>query len=157
MQETTELRKLPRLRSLLQRVLLCFVPASNIYVLSLIVFAIFQCMVSRKPSESTVNPCNMQKTLKIAGCHNWNIISENFVRHTDEVAGQSVRQLKISILRFGKLQQICWHHATDLLPTSRYQDAFAWLATACWRHVCCKLSTDLLQVDCQNLLSTGLL
>ena len=35
--------------------------------------------------------------------------------------------------------------------------AFAWLATACWRQVCCKLSTDLLQVDCQNLLSTGLL
>ena len=29
-----------------------------------------------------------------------------------------------------------------------------WLATACWRQVCCKLSTDLLQVDCQNLLST---
>ena len=47
--------------------------------------------------------------------------------------------------------------ATDLLSTSRYQDAFARLATACWRQVCCKLSTDLLQVDCQNLLFTGLL
>ena len=42
-----------------------------------------------------------------------------------------------------------------LVTTSRYQDAFAWLATACWRQVCLKLSTDLLQVDCQNLLSTG--
>ena len=41
--------------------------------------------------------------------------------------------------------------------TCRYQDAFAWLATACWRQVCCKLSTDLLQADCQILLSTGLL
>ena len=29
--------------------------------------------------------------------------------------------------------------------------------TACWRQVCCKLSTNhLLQVDCQKLLSTGL-
>ena len=34
------------------------------------------------------------------------------------------------------------------------KDAFAWLATACWRQVCCKYSTDLLHVDCQNLLST---
>ena len=32
--------------------------------------------------------------------------------------------------------------------TSRYHDAFAWSATACWRQVCCKLSIDLLQVDC---------
>ena len=40
------------------------------------------------------------------------------------------------------------------VTTSR---AFALLATACWRQVCCKLSADLLQVDCQNLLSTGLL
>ena len=38
-----------------------------------------------------------------------------------------------------------------LLSTSWYQDAFA------WQQVCCMLSTDLLQVDCQNLLSTGLL
>ena len=29
--------------------------------------------------------------------------------------------------------------------------------TACSQQVCCKLSTDLLQVDCQKLLSTGLL
>ena len=56
-----------------------------------------------------------------------------------------------------KLQQVCWHLAIDLLSTSRYQDAFVWVATACWRRVCCKLSTDLLQVDGQNLLSPGLL
>ena len=31
------------------------------------------------------------------------------------------------------------------------------LEKACWRQICCKLSTDLVQVDCQNLLSTGLL
>ena len=36
----------------------------------------------------------------------------------------------------------------QLVTTSRYQDAFAWLTTACWRQACCKLSTDLLQVDC---------
>ena len=41
-----------------------------------------------------------------------------------------------------KKQQDCWHLATDLLSTSRYQDAFAWLATACWRQVCCKLSQE---------------
>ena len=47
----------------------------------------------------------------------------------------------------------------NLLRQSRYQDPFAWLATACWRQACCKLSTDLLQVawKYQNLLSTGLL
>ena len=44
-----------------------------------------------------------------------------------------------------KLPQVYWHLATDLLSTSRYQDAFAWLLT------------DLLQVDWQNLLSIGLL
>ena len=55
------------------------------------------------------------------------------------------------------LQQICRHLAADLLSTSRYQDAFAWLKTAWWRQACCKLSTDLMQVDCQNLLSTSLL
>ena len=38
---------------------------------------------------------------------------------------------------------------TDLLPTSRYQDAFTWLETACRRQDYSKLST--------NLLSTGLL
>ena len=36
--------------------------------------------------------------------------------------------------------QVCWHFATDLLLTSRYQDACAWPATAC------RLSTDLLQL-----------
>ena len=30
-----------------------------------------------------------------------------------------------------KLQQVCLHLATDLLSTSRYQDAFAWFATTC--------------------------
>jgi hypothetical protein len=40
---------------------------------------------------------------------------------------------------------------TDLLSTSRYQDAFAWLATACWQQVCSKLSTDLLQVVINRL------
>ena len=45
----------------------------------------------------------------------------------------------------------------QFVTTSRHQDAFAWFAKAYWRQACCKLSTDLLQVDCQNLLSTGLL
>ena len=55
---------------------------------------------------------------------------------------------------FTSLQkQASCHLATDLLSTSRYQDVFERLATACWRKVCGKLSTDLLQVDCQNLLS----
>ena len=45
----------------------------------------------------------------------------------------------------------------QLVTTSRYQDAFAWLATGWWRQVCCKLSTGLLRVDCPNWLSTGLL
>ena len=48
------------------------------------------------------------------------------------------------------LQQVCSHLATDLLSTSRYQDGFTWLVTACWRQVCFKLSRDVLQVDCQN-------
>ena len=39
------------------------------------------------------------KISKIASAHNGNIISENFVRHTEEVAGQSVRQLKIFLSR----------------------------------------------------------
>lgn len=56
-------------------------------------------MVSIKPSELTVNLCNMAKILKIASAHNWNIISVNFVRRTKEVAGQSVSQLKIFISR----------------------------------------------------------
>ena len=41
------------------------------------------------------------KISKIASAHNWNIIPENFVRLTEEVAGQSVRQLKIFISRLG--------------------------------------------------------
>ena len=49
------------------------------------------------------------------------------------------------------------HFSQQLVTTRRYQDAFTWLATPCLRQVCCKLSTDLLQVDCQNLLFTGLL
>ena len=43
---------------------------------------------------------------------------------------------------------------SQLVTTSRYQDAFAWLATACdnksvasCQQTCCKLLTDLLQVD----------
>ena len=48
-------------------------------------------------------------------------------------------------------------YAQGVVATSRYQDAFAWLVTACWRQACCNLSTDLLQVDCPKLLSTGLL
>lgn len=45
----------------------------------------------------------------------------------------------------------------QLVTTNQYQNAFTWLATACWAQVCCKVSTDWLQVDCQNLSSTGLL
>ncbi len=48
-----------------------------------------------------LDPCNIRKILKI-GAHNWNIMSENFVRRAEEVAGQSVRQLKIFISRLGK-------------------------------------------------------
>ena len=64
-------------------------------------FALFQWMVSWKPSESTVNLCNMWKISEIASAHSWNIIFENFVRRIEEVAGQSVRQLKIFISRLG--------------------------------------------------------
>ena len=42
-----------------------------------------------------------EKYLEIASAHSWNIIFENFVRRTEEVAGQSVRQLKIYISRLG--------------------------------------------------------
>ena len=51
-------------------------------------------------------------------------------------------------LKLKKVLEILQHH---LVINSWYQDAFA------WQQVCCKLSTDLLQVDCKNLLSTGLL
>ena len=54
------------------------------------------------------------------------------------------------------LQQACWHILQQLV-TSRYQDTFAWLATACWRQVYCKLPADLLQVVSPSLLSTSLL
>ena len=47
----------------------------------------------------------------------------------------------------------------QLVATSRYQDAFAWLATACenksvaiCQQACCKLSTDLLHVNYFNKL-----
>ena len=39
--------------------------------------------------------------------------------------------------------------ATSLLTTSRYQDAFAWLAATCWQQVCCKLSVDRLDASCR--------
>ena len=58
MQETSELWNLPRLRSSSQRV-------SLPYISNLLVFAIFQWMVSWKPSESTVNLCNMWKYRKL--------------------------------------------------------------------------------------------
>ena len=32
-----------------------------------------------------------------------------------------------------KSKKVCWHFVTDLLSTSRYQDAFAWLSIACRR------------------------
>ena len=51
-----------------------------------------------------------------------------------------------------KLRQVYWHLATDFLYRSWYQDAFTCLSRAC-----CELSTDFLQVHCQNLLTTGLL
>ena len=44
-----------------------------------------------------------------------------------------------------------------VVTTSRYLNALAWLETACWWQLNSKLSTDLLQSDCQILLSTGLL
>ena len=44
-----------------------------------------------------------------------------------------------------------------LLSSNRYQDGFAWLGTTCCWQVCCKFSTDMMRVECQNLLSIGLL
>ena len=44
-----------------------------------------------------------------------------------------------------------------LVTTRQSSNAFAWLVTACSRYASRNLLTDLLQVDCQNLLSTGLL
>ena len=41
-----------------------------------------------------------------------------------------------------KLQHLCRYHAKDLLWKSQYQHTFAWLATACWRQVYCKWSTQ---------------
>ena len=46
---------------------------------------------------------------------------------------------------------------TDLLSASQYQDVFAGLVIAFRQHVCGKFTTDLLQVDCQDLSSTSLL
>ena len=61
-------------------------------------------------------------------------------------------------------QQVCRQLVTDLLTASPYQDPYAWLASCdifsgqvCCKHRSCKLSTDLLQVNFQNLLSTCLL
>ena len=66
---------------------------------------------------------------------------------------QVVRFLHVHTTKI--MKKISWHLATDLLQAdTRIRSQ---LATACWRQVCCKLSTDLLQIDCQNLLSTGLL
>ena len=36
------------------------------------------------------------------GAHNWNMMSGRFVRSTEKVAGQNVRQLKILISRLVK-------------------------------------------------------
>ena len=49
--------------------------------------------------ESTVALRNIRKILEIASAHNWKDITRNFVPRTDEVTGQSVRQLKIFISR----------------------------------------------------------
>ena len=92
MQETSELWKLPQLRMSFQRVFVAL-------HLKFTCFALFQWMVSWKPSESTVNLCNMWKISEIASARSWNIIFENFVWRTEEVAEQSVRQLKIFISR----------------------------------------------------------
>ena len=50
--------------------------------------------------ESTVALRNIRKILEIASAHNWKKITRNFVPRTDEVTGQSVRQLKIFLSRF---------------------------------------------------------
>ena len=59
--------------------------------------------MSRKPGESTVESTvalrNIRKILEIASAHNWKKITRNFVPRTDEVTGQSVRQLKMFISR----------------------------------------------------------
>ena len=54
------------------------------------------------------------------------------------------------------------HKSVDILQWTCYQQAnikmsLYGLATACSQHVCCKVSTDFLQVCCLNLLSTDLL
>ena len=46
----------------------------------------------------------MRKILKIACAHKWNIIHENFVPRAEEVARQSVRQLKIFISRLESIR-----------------------------------------------------
>ena len=55
-----------------------------------------------------------------------------------------------------KLQQVCCRLVT-LLSSSRYQDAFASLAPASWKQVCCKLSTGLMQDDNWDFLSPSLM
>ena len=45
---------------------------------------------------------------------------------------------------------------TDLLQQADIRIRSHDFATACLRQVCCKMSTNLLQVDCRKLLSTGL-
>ena len=49
------------------------------------------------------------------------------------------------------------HILQQLVTTGQYQHAFTWLVIACWWEVCYKFSADLLQVDCRNFLSTGML
>ena len=68
---------------------------NNVYL----IFRTNHILVLKTASNITrLDPCNTRKILKI-GAHNWNIMSENSVRRTEEVAGQSVHQLKIFISR----------------------------------------------------------
>ena len=46
-------------------------------------------------NQRLIHACCIPKILKIAGTRNYIIMSRNFVLRTEEVVGQTIRQLKI--------------------------------------------------------------
>ena len=71
--------------------------------------------------------------------------------------GQTQIQMELQQPGWNDLLQVCCKLVVTLQSSSWYQDAFASLAPAWWKEVCCKLSTGLMQVDCQDFLSTSLI
>ena len=45
------------------------------------------------------------------------------------------------------LQQVCWQLGTDVSSTRCRKPCERILISACWQHVCCKMSTDFLQLE----------